>query len=66
MSQLFNPDSLPPVPMPAVTVRRDLQSAAMHSLARLKRFRAGAIPLTKDEINRDLNAVFQFVEQVTS
>lgn len=59
MSQLFNPDQIE-------RPRDDRRTAVMHALSRLKQFRAGRIDLTRDEINRDLNSVFAFVEQVTS
>ena len=49
-----------------VAVDMDRRSAAMNALARLKQFREGRIQLTKTEINRDLDSVFQFVEQVTA
>lgn len=69
MTQLFSPESLELSPGASKgdwIMRGSMRDAAMHALARLKRFRAGAITLTKTEINRDLDAVFQFVEQVTA
>jgi hypothetical protein len=42
------------------------RSAAMQALSRLKRFRAGEIKYPDSEISRDIDVVFQFVEQVTA
>lgn len=61
MSQLFDHESIQ-----RPSAARDNRTAAMHALARLKQFRAGRIDLPKAEINRDLDIVFSFVEQVTA
>ena len=63
MSQLFN---LAELPSPPERSDDRTRTRAMHALARLKQFRAGRITLEKADIRRDLDIVFQFVEQVTA